>query len=409
MRISSCLLVIVLVAVAGVALAEDAAQTSAPSASVAPAALDSLVVQLSSSDWQVREAAKTSIVALGDAALKPMQQLAATSTDPEMRERAQAVVRGLELARSMKPTRVSLHFKQAAAKDVYDALSAQGGAPWIVDAGGLLNPQASNPVTTDLDNIPFWEAVNQLADQTDLIADARNSEMVLGPVHHPGGRRDPISISGPYMVTAYREAVTGNIRQLTVLVDPRVTLLSCATEFRVDEVIPAGGRPAWVIDQNPTLMRQLQRSETNGIAVQIIFPLPLSYLRGTVQALIATRVQTLELNQIAQVKHVEKKLGTRKVVVDVNTAKPDQWTVHVTATNTDPPTPGAVEMRIKVFDAAGNRIRPGGGQGGGYGPDGIAWDVGLVPQPNAGPADKLVLVFPLETQEVQIPFEFKFP
>ena len=421
MRVPSILSAVILLAWVGFSVGEEVAPPIAAPAptgsagSATPSGLDLLIKQLSSPDWRVREAAQTSLIAVGDDALKPMQQLATSSTDPAVRQGAQAVVRGIELARALQPTLVTLKFKTAPAKQVYDALSAQAGAPWIVSPPDLFQTKSIDPLTIDVKHVPLWQVINQLADQTDLMVDVGTLEMKLGEARHHGRRqRDPVSISGPFLVTADYHTATRSVDRLQVFVDPRIPLLSYQMGAEIDDAADPQPQNLQGLVRRPRqrdpIIGNFRPAMGNSFSVRLDSAEPAARLRGTIRAVVATREETIQFNGIAQPKHIEKKLGPRQVVVDVTCPKPDRWEVRVTASNTDPPTPGTVEMRTKVLNAAGEIMVPDG-QGSQGSREQIEFHMGLPAPPPigaAGPPDKLILTFPLEAQEVQIPFEFEF-
>src|SRR5687767_5724285 len=84
------------VVVSGICSATNFAQpATAPVATPAtrPAEFDALAEQLGSPDARTRDAAQAKIVKLGNAALKPVEELAETAADPEVKARAEAILR----------------------------------------------------------------------------------------------------------------------------------------------------------------------------------------------------------------------------------------------------------------------------------------------------------------------------
>src|ERR1043165_6661521 len=73
------------------------------------AGLDALIKQLADHDWKVRDAAQTLIVHMGNDAAKAMQELAATSTNPEVRQRPQEILQQIAVNDFTKPSLVTLH------------------------------------------------------------------------------------------------------------------------------------------------------------------------------------------------------------------------------------------------------------------------------------------------------------
>ena len=90
-----------------------AAATCCLAQSTRPANLDALIKQLASDDWKVRDAAQTLIVQMGDAATKPMEEVAASSSDPEVQQRARDIIRQIAVADFTKPSLVTLRIVAA--------------------------------------------------------------------------------------------------------------------------------------------------------------------------------------------------------------------------------------------------------------------------------------------------------
>src|SRR3712207_5605042 len=89
-----------------------------------------LVEQLGSEKFAERQAATTELEALGAPALEALRQ-AAQGKDPEVRRRAQTLVRqiekGLETERLLEPTRVRLAYRETPLAEAVADLARQGG------------------------------------------------------------------------------------------------------------------------------------------------------------------------------------------------------------------------------------------------------------------------------------------
>ena len=100
------------------------AQTSQP-ATTQSAELEQLIPQLSDNNFQTRESAEKKIIEIGEAAATRMDQLAKETSDPEVRLRAQNILKALERANYNKPTLVTLQFNNAAPAAAFEALYQQ--------------------------------------------------------------------------------------------------------------------------------------------------------------------------------------------------------------------------------------------------------------------------------------------
>src|SRR5688500_12836414 len=75
--------------------------------------LDALMTKLRSKSFKERQDAEQKITAMGAAALGPVTQLAKTTKDPEVRQRAINILTEIESTDVSRASTVSLHFKNA--------------------------------------------------------------------------------------------------------------------------------------------------------------------------------------------------------------------------------------------------------------------------------------------------------
>ncbi len=80
--------------------------------------LAKLVQQLASEDVAVRDAAETSIIALGSKSLPGLRQLFAEATDPEVQDRLERSIVVLERAKLIEPTRVTIRLTNPTAVEL---------------------------------------------------------------------------------------------------------------------------------------------------------------------------------------------------------------------------------------------------------------------------------------------------
>src|SRR4051812_28124678 len=101
------------------ACAMSYAQTSQPQATTQPESIETLITDLGSDAFAVREAAQKKIVGLGQAATQPVQELLKSTKDPEVQQRASAILAQITDADYSRGSRVTLHFKKTPAMEVY--------------------------------------------------------------------------------------------------------------------------------------------------------------------------------------------------------------------------------------------------------------------------------------------------
>jgi len=160
-----------------------------------PPTIEKLIEQLGSRSFAEREKATKALRDRGAAAL-PAVRKALESKDEEVRKRAESLVPVLEVEEALLPKRVTLKADGQAISAVLADLEKQTGYKFR-SVGG----RNDEKVTTDLRNVPFWEAIDSVLTQTGR-----------GAVYQPydkslqltaGVARSPfVSVRGPFRLEA---------------------------------------------------------------------------------------------------------------------------------------------------------------------------------------------------------------
>jgi len=442
-----CLLTLVLVllgcAVFGCAhksppAAATAATAAAGPAMTAPADLQAWAAKLGADDFHVRDEAEDRIVAMGDAAEQPMRELAATATDAEVQTRAADVIRRLQEARvraqtlrNVKTTDaslVTLHANHAPAEDVYRSLFEQAGVELDQFAESAFRSEKFPPITFDVDRQPFWVVFEQLGEITDITAGEFGNRMTVEKANGMMQPRD-VSISGPYMVIA--EGPRGHYERLHVFFEPKLRVAQCAREAQILEAEDALGKPVHL--PQPGRVSLHEAWPRGGNVFEVSAPQPetgrIGHLKGFIEAVVLGRDEsvtidlpkvdrlqplvwedTVTVDNLANVKTLEKTVGGRRFRVNFARYRLDQYLVNVKAFNTVPPTSGLGQTRATLVDAGGNQLQPQGHSGSGTGGAAeVTHEFQFKKTPSFGWPVKLVLEYPAEATPVKIPFEFGKP
>jgi hypothetical protein len=173
-------------------LAVVAAVPAAPAADAA--AIDKLIAQLSSEDFDTRNQATKSLDAIGEPALDALRKAAETNADPEVRMRSATLVRLIEQRAAsssfLKPQRVRLVYKDTPVPDaVADFVKKTGYQIVLSDPENKLNERK---ITLDTGDVPFWEAFDQFCEKANLVEAEGNVIRVRPPI-----RRGPAIQPGP--------------------------------------------------------------------------------------------------------------------------------------------------------------------------------------------------------------------
>ncbi|HJZ92474.1 MAG TPA: hypothetical protein VKE40_16475 [Gemmataceae bacterium] len=215
-----------------------------------PPTLEQLIAQLGSKSFAEREKATQLLRERGPEAL-PALRKALASKDEEVRKRAEGLIPGLEINEALLPKRVTLKMKDRDLDDVLREITKQTGYKLGIGA----QPD-SRKVTADLQDVPFWEAIDLIREQTAKdIYDGGTETWRL----KPGENRSPfVNVRGPFRLEAtwfhedrdidFTRAGPGKVgrrsHQLTLLVrvlaEPRLTFLR-VSPAKVDEAIDSEG------------------------------------------------------------------------------------------------------------------------------------------------------------------------
>lgn len=180
-------LTVVVIALSSESFADDA---------VSAASIDSLIRQLSAPEFRIRENATRSIEQLGDSAL-PSLRKAQPHADPEVRQRLAQLIARLERNGLLAPKLVTFQADQTPVAEVFKKLSAQTGYKLATVQGGELL------VTMRVENLPFWQAIDQICNQTGLGLqphyDANGTTLTFAKL----GRVSPhVVYAGPFRLSA---------------------------------------------------------------------------------------------------------------------------------------------------------------------------------------------------------------
>ena len=108
------------------AVSVASAQT-APTTNPSAANVESLITQLGDPQWSARESAQQQLVAMGDAIVSRLQKVAKETSSDEVRQRAESAIAQIAEGQITGPSLITMHLKDAPAKDAFAELSRQSG------------------------------------------------------------------------------------------------------------------------------------------------------------------------------------------------------------------------------------------------------------------------------------------
>jgi len=184
---------------------------------VAAGELQKLVGELGAGDFGVREAAQKKLKQVPAAQRDEVAGLMEKATDPEVKDRLQAVVQWMDECIALDPPGISLDVKEATATQVMEKLNKAVGGSFVVPAFD------TDVFTLRAENRPFWEVMKELSDQHAL---------------WPGTPDGRAMVQTPFVRTQVDRGVLVGVRDVRVMpnsmvratvvaaIDPRVVVLA---------------------------------------------------------------------------------------------------------------------------------------------------------------------------------------
>jgi hypothetical protein len=306
-RLSVLLIAVVLVPAACPAVcAAQPSRECAKAPEIPPTELRVLVACLSAYSDRTRKEAFDKLMAYGDAAEQTLREKFPAVRDEDARLRYQQLLERIEIDRRgrelLKPTFITLHAEKAPASEVFASIYRQAGAsvsaspphPW--DAAG------DQPVTVHFDDVPFWEAVRELQNQTGLTLLGVERETTFAKVP-PEQYRGSVAMHGPFMLVAPEPRSGGaNIEWVGVFLEPKIKLAWYAQRVRVIEACDQFGGQVFYGNGD------LGRSYWDGEVLQVQVPPQTGnrrvvYLKGVVVAELITRLERVRFTDIEYSNH----------------------------------------------------------------------------------------------------------
>lgn len=220
---------------------------TAPADDLAP-----LIAQLGSDVWSERMAAQKRLVQLGETARPSLERLEAESADADLRTQARMIL----LRIATRPTMITLHLKQAAAREALKEIASQAGATLRFDPPGLLETATLPAVTLDCDRQSFWETLLAATEACGLEVRTDSAGWALALPDPSGNGRRAVA-SGGFLVVgqAFRHTSQRNASGAQVHVDvfpePRLMFARDSQNMEIDRADGENGEsllPAQLFD-----------------------------------------------------------------------------------------------------------------------------------------------------------------
>lgn len=321
-----CLLLISCLAIAQVAGAE---------ASELGGQVRRLVRQLDHDELSKREAAERALVELGPEVLEHLLP-ANARTPAEVKARLERIVSVLEhtaAEAAVAATHVTLN-GNLLMSEVFAEINQQTGNK-IVDFRENFGQEATDEqVAVDFDETPFWQALDTVLDQLNMVPYAYGGQpgavtvVAAEPGQLPSASR--VSYGGLFRLEATQVEATRDLRNpaneglrlnLEIMWEPRLTPISL--QQPLDQLIALDEDGTAVeIDGRQGAPESAVQSRVSAVELNLPLKLPargvqrIAELRGTLFALVPGRVAAYEFDRLPEAKNVEQRKAGVTVVVE---------------------------------------------------------------------------------------------
>jgi hypothetical protein len=410
---------------------------TAPAATEVEAAkIDALIKQLGTGSFAKRQEAEDALVQFGGVARPQLERAVKAATNEEQKSRIASALGRIAEEGAFGPTLVTLKLTDAPARKAIEQLSAQCGVAIEVMPPSLFTDEQVGTVTLDVTRKPFWEVMDQVAEQTGLELRPTGEGLKLMRTGRQRGNV-PVAYSGAFLIapeSAVRQSSIyygngGNSStdfnvSFSIVAEPKLQLgqgNGTGEGVKIDEAVDDNGNN--LVD--PARPGNVYGSGAGGWQMNVplkILPnvgTAIKVMRGSVSVSINVRFDTVEIDNIASAKNVSRPVGGARLVIQkVEPAPENQIVVHAVLYRDGVDQADWDRMQqtvysdLKVVDAKGRSLDRSGNEANG---DGTKTELKMtfirqehmIRQNLIGEPAKLIWRVPTETRQVPVPFEFR--
>ena len=324
-----------------------------------------LIEQLGSNNFEEREQASKKLADIGLPALEPLRKVAASSSDAEVRQRAEDLLHKLaeqvklaekqaEAARLLKVRTVHLAFKETPVAEAVKDFAKKSGYDLH-----LLEPEnlANRKVTLDTGETTFWQAFAQFCDAAGLV-EATRQELI--PKFTPTPIRP--RVGGGIVPPA--NAVPGAPPAIGIPIQPRgIPTMGVANLFRSSLIVLKNGKAPVVPTCASGAIRVRARLEDRSfpaVSDQILIPIDVrAEPRMEVQQITTLKITKAVDDQGQNLEYQEQGPGPVPVRVGVGVGVATTAVLRYTILSRIGPVPGTllVPLRFKKGDKESTTLK----------------------------------------------------
>ncbi len=307
-----------------------------------------LVRQLDAPQLAERESAEQKLIELGPEVLDLLPQ-DPDRTSAEVAQRVARIRQKLERTMAESAGRASsvtlqgeMTLADAAAK-----IEAQTGNKIVLRLPRSGPDEEAGPkLTLDLQNVSFWQALDQILDQAGLGVYPYGEEKAIHVVPRPGeraSRAERAASSGPFRFEPVSIQAVRDLRNprnqslrltLEVSWEPRLAPVSLLQRMGDLEVTDENGNPLAVEAQEAVSEVNVIPDSTT-VPLDIPLKLPprdvhqIARLKGTLTALLPGKVETFRFEDLEKAEEVEKRVGGVTVMLEHVRKNRSVWEIRV--------------------------------------------------------------------------------
>ncbi|MBX7168260.1 MAG: hypothetical protein K1X74_18125 [Pirellulales bacterium] len=316
-----------------------------------------LVIQLDAPTLAAREAAEVELLQLGPAALAHLPGDDDATLSAEARKRLARVRSGLEQLETERLTQastVTLDGQPHSLAEVLAQIQTQTGNALIDYRERFGQEVLAKKVTLALDGVPFWQAIDQLLDHTEmslyafagepalaLIERGPTSRQRLGVAHYQGAFRfEPIMVLAERQ---FREAGSHRLDlRIEVAWEPRLNVIALKQPLANITAVCSDGSSIKLGTDAVGELEFATPEGSNAVEFDLNLAPPsrdvaaINSLEGTLFALLAIHEHDFRFEQLATARDVRQRHNEATVTLEQVRKNQDAWEVRMRISFDDP-------------------------------------------------------------------------
>ena len=320
--------------------------------------LDQLIRQLNDDQATRRDEAEQAILKMApinnvdeyDAYLeklpKPIDGMPA-----EVRLRLERIRKQIETKQSssvLAPSRLALSADEMNLEELFEQIHKQTGNQLLDHREQFGQDAIPHPVTIELNDEPFWPALDKILDAADMTVYPFSREEALAVIDREKGalpRAEGASYAGPFRIQAANVIARRNLRsseqqklrvELEIAWEPRLRPIALSQPIESLEIVAEGGTAVEVANSQAVLHVEVQPgSHATELTIPLVLPPrsvnKLASFKGTLSALVPGRLVEFKFQNLDQplTKNASQERGGVEVTLTSIRKNQELWEIHM--------------------------------------------------------------------------------